>query len=165
MIDKLLNKFNPKGTMRKSGLMNKKGDATQISIVLSIVAVIVIGLLVFLFLRKQVTAQTAKEEFGPQDLFIEFTPSCSFDDDGNPIVAISCGSDFDAVGILMNKQGGGATFVTEPINCKTGEERSIGLNAEDVKSVEVFPGLVKEGEEGKARVVLGTDQSKQTNCV
>ena len=141
---------------------NKKGVSPLIATVLLVGFVVVLGLLFFLFAKKQIVAQTEKIEFGEQ-FGVDISASCLLDAGTTKVTLSNLGTKtIDGIRIICTENSGEATSPPATlINCKPGEECPVTYNLM-CNQVEVLPGIVQEN--GEAKFVLGTDKSVTVSC-
>jgi len=147
-------------------LRNKRGISPLIATVLLIGLVMVLGLIFFLFVKKQISAQTEKVDCGAQEqITVDVAAECEINDGTTTVKLSNLGKEtIDGLRIVCTQDNDELTSPPPTlINCKEGEDCPVSYNLE-CKNVEVLPGVVKEDNKGNPRFVLCTDKSIQVQC-
>jgi len=153
---------------------NKKGISPLIATVLLVGLVIIVGLLFYLFAKKQIAVQIEKIECGPQEqLNVDIGATCARGDieettdvvEGTVVTVSNIGQrTVDGIRIVCTPPEGSGRDTKSPpptpLNCKSGEECHVTYNEEyNCEQVEILPGVVIEDEFN-----LCTDKSITVLC-
>lgn len=147
-------------------LRNKRGISPLIATVLLIGLVVVLGLIFFLFVKKQISAQTEKVDCGAQEqITVDVTAECKKSGEQTTVKLINLGKEtIDGLRIVCTQANGELTSPPPTlINCKEGEDCPVGYNL-GCENIEVLPGIVKEDDKGNPKFVLCIDKSIQVQC-
>lgn len=148
--------------------LNKRGEANLIAIVLIIGVTIAVGILVFLFLKKEVIANVEKAQCAAmEEINIDFLGECTKDDVAGAInIKLTNNGQQTIDGIVViayQTGGGGSAYPPSLIDCETGEECTVSYDGL-ADEVEILPSVVlKAGEENKLTVC--EDKLIRVTCV
>ena len=145
--------------------LNKRGEANLIAIVLIIGVTIAVGILVFLFLKKEVIANVEKAQCAAmEEINIDFLGECTLDSALNIKITNNGQQTIDGIVVIAyDSSGGGSAYPPSLIDCETGEECTVSYDG-TAGEVEILPSVVlKAGEENKLTVC--EDKLIRVTCV
>jgi len=146
--------------------LNKRGEANLIAIVLIIGVTIAVGILVFLFLKKEVIANVEKAQCAAmEEINIDFLGECTLEGTAMNIKLTNNGQQtIDGIVVIAyDTDGGGSAYPPSLIDCETGEECTVSYDG-TAGEVEILPSVVlKAGEENKLTVC--EDKLIRVTCV
>lgn len=147
------------------GLKNKKGISPLIATILLVGLVMVLGLIFFLFVKKQISAQTEKVDCGAQEaITVDVTADCTSDGSKTDVNLKNIGKKtIDGLRIVCTSGDDATSPPPTLINCKEGEDCLVSYNL-PCDNIEILPGVVKEDNKGNPRFILCTDKSVTVQC-
>ncbi len=146
-------------------LRNKKGISPLIATILLVGLVMVLGLIFFLFVKKQIAAQTEKVDCGAQEaITVDITADCTKTDSTTTVNLKNIGKEtIDGLRIVCTSGNEATSPPPTLINCKEGEDCPVSYNL-GCETIEILPGVVKEDNKGNPRFILCTDKSVTVQC-
>lgn len=126
---------------------------------------VAVGVLVFLFGKQTIEAQTQKLQCDQEQINLDFNAVCTLDEEKNnsKLTLTNIGTQkIDGYRVVTEIGEVQQSPAPTMINLKPGEDFVAEYEA-SYDSLEIFPGIVKENDRG-AQFVLCTDQVRKVSC-